>query len=63
MILKPKHNYIGKNLIPVILRLKAEDGTAVGDDQLSLARLKKEYSLEDYTLVELRMEFERVTGE
>ena len=31
-------------------------------ENVLLARLKKEYPLEDYTLIELHTEFERLTG-
>jgi hypothetical protein len=63
VVLKPKHNLIGKNLIPVVFRLKADDGMILGGNLLPFARLKKEYPMEDYSLVELRIEFERLTGE
>ena len=56
-VLKPKHSLIGKSLIPVIAKVKALDR----GEYVSLARLKKEYPLEDYTLSELRTEFERLT--
>ena len=45
--------------MPVIAKVKTMD--QVGD--ITLARLKKEYPLENYTLTELRTEFERLTGE
>ena len=58
-VLKPRHSLAGKSLVPVILRLKSLEG----EDVMELARLKRGYPLEDYSLVELRMEFERLTGE
>lgn len=58
-VLKQKHSLMGKSLIPVIAKVKAMD--QLGDT--TLARLKKEYPLEDYTLSELRTEFERLTGD
>ena len=58
-VLKSRHSLIGKTLIPVILRLKSWDGEDIGQ----LARLKKEYPLDDYSITELRMEFEKLTGE
>ena len=48
-IWKPKHTLIGKSLIPINAKVKAADLRLV-----ELARLKKEYSLEDYTFTELR---------
>ena len=59
IVLKPRHSLAGKSLVPVILRLKSWEG----EDVMELARLKRGYPLEDYSLVELRMEFERLTGE
>ena len=56
--LKPRHSLIGKSLIPVVAKVKAVD---MGEDVV-LARLKKEYALEDYSLSELRSEFEKLTG-
>ena len=48
--LKPRHSLIGKSLIPVVAKVKAVD---MGEDVV-LAKLKKEYALEDYSLSELR---------
>jgi hypothetical protein len=57
-ILKPKHSLIGKNLLPIVLRLKAQ-----GEEPALLARLKREHPLENYTLEELLTEFGRLCGE
>lgn len=56
--LKPKHSLIGRSLIPVIAKVKVTDSSEIG----TLARLKREYPLEDYSLAELRTEFEKLTG-
>ncbi|XP_062580551.1 uncharacterized protein LOC134242478 [Saccostrea cucullata] len=60
VVLKPRHSLIGKSLVPVVLKLKASDGNS---EDLTLARLKRGYPLEDYSLAELRTEFEKLTGE
>jgi hypothetical protein len=51
-ILKARHSLIGRR------HLKAWNG-----EDFPLNRLKKEYPLEEYSLVELRREFEKLTGE
>jgi hypothetical protein len=58
VILKPKHSLIGKNLIPIVLRLKAQ-----GEEPPLLARLKREHPLENYSIEELLTEFGRLCGE
>jgi hypothetical protein len=56
-ILKTKHSLIGKNLLPVVLKTKAQE-----DEIPLLARLIKEHPLENYSLEELLTEFKRLTG-
>lgn len=56
-ILKNKHTLVGKNIIPVMLALRADSD--VGE----FNRLKKEHPLEAYSIQELTAEFEKLTGE
>jgi hypothetical protein len=56
-ILKPRHSLQGKNLLPLVLRLRGVEGV------VDLARLKRGYPLEDYSLEELATEFLGLTGE
>ncbi|KAJ8300066.1 hypothetical protein KUTeg_021585 [Tegillarca granosa] len=59
-ILKAKHTLIGKSLLPVILTMKSS-GSAI--EIVEFNRLKRDHPLEAYSLPELRLEFEKLTGE
>lgn len=56
IILKQKHSLLGKNLLPLALRLKDVD-------EREFARLKKEHPLTRYSVEELENEFKNLTGE
>ncbi|KAJ8300927.1 hypothetical protein KUTeg_022446 [Tegillarca granosa] len=59
-VLKLKHNFIGKSLFPVIIKMKAMDEPL---DEREMARLKKEHPLTRYTEEDLIGHFEGLTGE
>nr|XP_034302745.1 uncharacterized protein LOC109620194 [Crassostrea gigas] len=60
-VLKPKHSLVGKSLVPVILKFKAQVERI---EECDLNRLKKKgHALTRYNLDELRAEFEGLTGE
>ncbi|XP_061191609.1 uncharacterized protein LOC133199787 [Saccostrea echinata] len=59
IVLKQKHSLLGKNLLPLALRLKDVEI----QDERELARLKKEHPLSRYSLGELENEFKSLTGE
>ncbi|CAG2231233.1 unnamed protein product [Mytilus edulis] len=59
-VLKHKHSMLGESLLPAIAKLKAWDPDANSGE---LCRLKKGHPLEEYSLVQLRTEFERLAGE
>ncbi|XP_061183838.1 uncharacterized protein LOC133192023 [Saccostrea echinata] len=59
-VLKPKHSLVGKSLVPVILKFKAQEDRI---EECDLNRLKKGHSLTRYNQDELRSEFEGLTGE
>uniref|UniRef100_K1Q110 Uncharacterized protein n=1 Tax=Magallana gigas TaxID=29159 RepID=K1Q110_MAGGI len=59
-VLKPKHSLVGKSLVPVILKFKAQVERI---EECDLNRLKKGHALTRYNLDELRAEFEGLTGE
>uniref|UniRef100_A0A8W8L9T9 Tyr recombinase domain-containing protein n=1 Tax=Magallana gigas TaxID=29159 RepID=A0A8W8L9T9_MAGGI len=60
LVLKPKHSLFGKSLLPVIMELKSNQPGMQID---TFARLKKDHPLEKYSLEELKVEFNRLTGE
>uniref|UniRef100_A0A8W8MKM7 Tyr recombinase domain-containing protein n=1 Tax=Magallana gigas TaxID=29159 RepID=A0A8W8MKM7_MAGGI len=60
LVLKPKHSLLGKSLLPVIMELKSNQPGMQID---TFARLKKDHPLEKYSLEELKVEFNRLTGE
>jgi hypothetical protein len=59
IVLKQRHSLLGKNLLPLALRLKDVEV----QDEREFARLKKEHPLTRYSLDELEMEFKSLTGE
>lgn len=59
IILKQKHSLLGKNLLPLALRLKDVEI----QDEREFARLKKEHPLTRYSVEELENEFKNLTGE
>lgn len=59
-MLKPKHSLLGKSLFPVIMELKSNQPGMQID---TFERLKKDHPLEKYSLEELKVEFNRLTGE
>ncbi|XP_048729533.2 uncharacterized protein LOC125646917 [Ostrea edulis] len=57
VILKEKHSFLGKSIMPVMMELK------VVPTPTQFARLKKDHPLERYKLEELQHEFKKLTGE
>ena len=58
VVLKQRHNLHGRNLLPLVMRLKDMEEP----DSEDLARLKAEHPLESYSLDELESEFKLLTG-
>ncbi|XP_069134794.1 uncharacterized protein [Argopecten irradians] len=61
VVLKARHSLVGKNLLPLALRLKEYDMEHI--DIPNLARLKRDHQLDKYALSELEAEFQNLTGE
>lgn len=59
IILKQKHSFLGKNLLPLTFGLKDVEI----QDEREFARLKKEHPLTGYSVEELETEFKNLTGE
>lgn len=59
IILKQKHSLLGKNLLPLALRLK----DVKIQDEREFAGLKKEHPLAWHSVEELETEFKNLTGE
>ncbi|XP_069101990.1 uncharacterized protein [Argopecten irradians] len=61
VVLKARHSLVGKNLLPLALRLKEYDMEHI--DIPNLARLKRDHQLDKYALSEHEAEFQNLTGE
>ncbi|XP_069114013.1 uncharacterized protein [Argopecten irradians] len=60
-ILKARHCLVEKDILPVILEVKATLEEEMGD--LVTARLKKDHPLSGYSTAELQKEFKKLTGQ
>lgn len=61
VVLKQRHSLIGKSLVPVILKVRTQLVNVMPPE--NMAKLKKDHLLSLYSLDELKVEFEGLTGE
>ncbi len=56
-VLRPKHNLLGRSILPLIVKLRGEEG-----EPQEWARLIKDVALADYGEADFKREFQGLTG-